>query len=210
MRYYISDLHGGHDALNDTMDHRGFASVDEMNRYMIKQWNGRVQDADEVMILGDLFLGRAGEAETFIRKLKGKKYLITGNHDRFLKEPSFPRQLFQQITPYMEITDQKRKVILSHYLLLFYHGQNWIKEDGEAVSYMLYGHLHDTQDEEIMQELIWRVKAHRREYRKISREIPCNLINCFCMFSDYIPLTLDEWIETDRKRRALFLEKTRF
>lgn len=47
MRYYISDLHGGHGALNDTMDHRGFASADEMNRYMIKQWNGRVQEADE-------------------------------------------------------------------------------------------------------------------------------------------------------------------
>ena len=27
------------------------------------------------------------------------------------------------------------------------------------------------------------------------------MINCFCMFSDYVPLTLDEWIEVDRKRR---------
>ena len=26
------------------------------------------------------------------------------------------------------------------------------------------------------------------------------MINCFCMFSDYIPLTLDEWIRADRKR----------
>ena len=31
--------------------------------------------------------------------------------------------------------------------------------------------------------------------------IPCNMINCFCMYSDYIPLTLDEWIECDRKRK---------
>ena len=31
--------------------------------------------------------------------------------------------------------------------------------------------------------------------------IPCNMINCFCMFSDYQPMTLDEWIEIDRKRR---------
>lgn len=29
------------------------------------------------------------------------------------------------------------------------------------------------------------------------------MINCFCMFSDYVPLTLDEWIEVDRKRRAV-------
>jgi hypothetical protein len=25
--------------------------------------------------------------------------------------------------------------------------------------------------------------------------------NPFCMFSDYVPLTLDEWIELDKKRR---------
>ena len=31
--------------------------------------------------------------------------------------------------------------------------------------------------------------------------IPCRMINGFCMFSDYVPLTLDEWIEVDRKRR---------
>ena len=28
------------------------------------------------------------------------------------------------------------------------------------------------------------------------------MINCFCMYSDYTPLTLDEWIECDRKRRS--------
>ena len=27
------------------------------------------------------------------------------------------------------------------------------------------------------------------------------MINCFCMFSDYVPLTLDEWIQADKKRR---------
>mgnify|MGYP006967377812 CR=1 FL=1 len=27
------------------------------------------------------------------------------------------------------------------------------------------------------------------------QSIPCNMINCFCMYSDYVPLTLDEWIE---------------
>lgn len=27
------------------------------------------------------------------------------------------------------------------------------------------------------------------------------MINCFCMFSDYTPLSLDEWIEVDARRR---------
>ena len=38
--------------------------------------------------------------------------------------------------------------------------------------------------------------------------IPCNMINCFCMFSDYVPLTLDEWIELDNKRRASLKRET--
>jgi hypothetical protein len=27
------------------------------------------------------------------------------------------------------------------------------------------------------------------------------MINCFCMYSDYVPLTLEEWIALDEKRR---------
>ena len=27
------------------------------------------------------------------------------------------------------------------------------------------------------------------------------MINCFCKFSDYIPLSLDEWITLDKNRR---------
>ena len=34
------------------------------------------------------------------------------------------------------------------------------------------------------------------------RHIPCNMINCFCMYSDYTPLTLDEWIACDERRRG--------
>ena len=34
-----------------------------------------------------------------------------------------------------------------------------------------------------------------------TRTIPFQMINCFCMYSDYQPLSLDEWIETDKKRK---------
>lgn len=33
--------------------------------------------------------------------------------------------------------------------------------------------------------------------------VPCQLINCFCMYSDYVPMTLDEWIEIDKQRRNI-------
>ena len=44
MRYYIADLHFYHGAMNDRMDRRGFANVEEMNEYMINKWNQKVRE----------------------------------------------------------------------------------------------------------------------------------------------------------------------
>ena len=46
MRYYISDLHFYHHNLLDKMDNRGFSSVEEMNEYIIEQWNKKVRKND--------------------------------------------------------------------------------------------------------------------------------------------------------------------
>ena len=43
------------------MDNRGFATVEEMNEYMIEKWNAKVRNKDEVFILGDLSYGNAEE-----------------------------------------------------------------------------------------------------------------------------------------------------
>ena len=57
MRYFISDLHFFHSALNTRMDNRGFDSVEAMNEHMIDRWNSRVRNKkDEVVILGDFSL----------------------------------------------------------------------------------------------------------------------------------------------------------
>ena len=68
---------------------------------------------------------------------------------------------------------------------------------------MLYGHVHNTYDEYLLDCFIKQSRnTIRSVYGKGDMSIPCNMINCFCMFSDYVPLTLDEWIELDNKRRA--------
>ena len=48
MRYYIADLHFFHENLNTKMDKRGFANVNAMNDYMLKQWNSKVRNRDEI------------------------------------------------------------------------------------------------------------------------------------------------------------------
>ena len=53
---YIADCHFFHRRLNTEMDKRGFASAEEMNEYMIRQWNAKVTKNDTVYILGDFSL----------------------------------------------------------------------------------------------------------------------------------------------------------
>lgn len=205
MRYYISDLHFGHGKLNTEMDHRGFASAEEMNQYMINQWNSRVRHGDEVVILGDFCMSKkAGEAEEILRQLKGRKYMIIGNHDYYLNDQDFDRSLFKWIESYKELNDNRRKIILSHYPIFCYNGQYRRNGEGIPKTYMLYGHVHNTFDEILVNEFIQRTRACRREIRGSDEQqnIPCQMINCFCMFSDYVPLTLDEWIQLDAKRRS--------
>lgn len=203
MRYYIADSHFFHEGMNNEMDKRGFSSVEEMNEYMINQWNSRVNKRDDVIILGDFSVGKGEETNEILKRLHGQKYLIEGNHDKFLNDKKFDRSLLKWIKPYEELKDNKRKVVLSHYPIMCYNGQYRVGGEGDPRAYMLYGHVHDTMDE----RLINRFQNITRETMVIDRDgvtekvIPCNMINCFCMFSDYVPLTLDQWIEVDRKRR---------
>ena len=203
MRYYIADLHFFHENLNGAMDNRGFSSKEEMNEYMISQWNKKVRSGDEVMILGDFSVGRASETMEVLDRLNGRKYLIRGNHDKFLDDRKFDENKFVWIKDYYEGKDNKRKVILSHYPIFCYNGQYRIDTKIGPKTYMLYGHVHDTYDEKLVNDFISITKEQKREVKGYDEpvEIPCQMINTFCMFSDYMPLTLDEWIEADKKRR---------
>lgn len=206
MRYYIADQHFCHSNLNQAMDHRGFESGEAMNEYMIKQWNLRVRSNDDVVILGDFCISRNGqEVNGILERLKGRKYLITGNHDKYLKSKEFRAELFQWIEPYKELHDNKRKVILSHYPIMCYNGQYRLDANGDPRVYMLYGHVHNTFDEYLINEFQRQTRQCQRQIRGSEKvvNIPCHMINCFCMFSDYVPLTLDEWIMVDQKRREM-------
>lgn len=209
MRYYIADLHFCHENLNTRMDCRGFESGEAMNEYMIAQWNSRVRKRDEVVILGDFCISKKGEvANAILERLNGKKYLIIGNHDHFIANKQFDPSRFEWITHYREINDNNRKVILCHYPVMCYNGQYRRNAKGEPKTYMLYGHVHDTYDEYLIDEFQRQTRASTRPVLGKSGgeemvSIPCQMINCFCMFSDYVPLTLDEWIEVDLKRRAI-------
>lgn len=139
MKYYISDLHFFHDNIRKFCN-RPFETVEEMNEQLIKNWNSVVEDNDEVYVLGDMFFksNSPDAVRGILRKLKGKKYLIHGNHDKWCNDKEL-QTWFEWIKIYDEINDQDRRVILFHYPIEEWNG--YYRD-----SYCLYGHVHNTEE----------------------------------------------------------------
>ena len=203
MRYYIADCHFFHKALLNHMDNRGFESVEEMNEYMIERWTSKVRKNDEVVILGDFSWGSSQETQELLDRLKGKLFLIRGNHDLFLKDKQFDDRRFGWVKDYAELSDNRRKVVLSHYPMVCYNGQYRRDEEGKPKTFMLHGHIHSTQDQKFLDDYAKYIQqqTHKNIGTGAAESVPFQMINCFCQYSDYTPLTLDEWIEADRKRK---------
>ena len=200
MRYYIADNHFFHEGLNNRMDKRGFGSVEEMNKYMIEQWNGRVRRNDEVVIVGDFSIGKPDETNKILKQLHGRLYMIRGNHDKFLDRPGTDLSRFRWVKDYAEMNDDGRRVILCHYPIVCYNGQFRRDQEGNPKTYMLHGHIHRTQDIVGLHKYKQFIRGFPRQSRgeEEAKPAPINIINCFCMYSDYVPLTLDEWIQKDK------------
>ena len=185
------------------MDNRDFESVEQMNEVMIEKWNKKVHARDEVVILGDLSLGNGKETNEILCRLKGRLCLIRGNHDeRYLRDKEFDVSRFEWVRDYAEIHDNKRKIVLMHYPVFCYNGQFRRGADGTPLTYMLHGHIHKSEDQVLVDRFCTETKAMMRKsaHQETAQPVPCQMINCFCMYSDYMPLTLEEWIECDCRR----------
>lgn len=82
MAWFISDNHFNHTNIIEYCN-RPFNSTEEMDEYMISQWNNTISSNDIVYHLGDFALGLDKEGYTeLVSRLNGNIILIRGNHDR--------------------------------------------------------------------------------------------------------------------------------
>lgn len=193
MNFYIADCHFGHKNIL-RFDNRPFADLHQMEEVMVMLWNATVRKGDTVYILGDFCWGKADEWLRIIRQLNGIKVLIIGNHDL----STFPAELknqFADITPFKEIVDNGkdnsgRKVLLSHYPMPFYKRANNDKY------YMLCGHVHNTAENQILEQLIQEFRSNSTSFSSAHAANCGQIYNVGCMmpWMEYTPRTLDEII----------------
>jgi calcineurin-like phosphoesterase family protein len=113
---------------------------DEMNKihdqWLVKEiFNKWVKQKHQVFILGDLSLAKKPEAEKFVDRLNGDKFLILGNHDESLRTST----RFSQITQIKEFRFKRQdieiKIDMCHYPLA-----SWPSKPHGG--WNLYGHVH--------------------------------------------------------------------
>jgi len=136
MIFFTADTHFCHENIIRHCK-RPFGSVDEMNRVLIDNWNSRVHSGDDVYILGDfMYKGNGRDANTILSQLRGRKYLVRGNHERYVDDPEFDKSAFEWIKDYYVLTYEKRKMVLFHYPIISWDGSF-------HGSIHLYGHVHN-------------------------------------------------------------------
>ena len=176
MIYYISDIHFGHRNVIG-MDNRPFETIEEMDEILIHRWNERVIDEDDVYIVGDFAYRNGRTADWYLKRLKGRKHLIIGNHDLATLRNAKAMELFASVEKMNMVIDNGRMVSLCHYPVAEWNG----KRHG---GFHVHGHIHCRRDD---------------VYTFMSR-FDCAL-NAGCMINDYRPATLDELIENNLRFR---------
>lgn len=176
MIYYISDLHFGHQRVIE-MDGRPFETIEQMDETIMERWNERVTEEDDVYIVGDFAYHNAYTASWYLRRLRGRKHLIIGNHDYNTVQDEKALECFASVEKMLRITDNGRTVCLCHYPIAEWNG----KRHG---GYHVYGHLHVRRDE---------VYAFMSRFDRA--------LNAGCMLSGYRPATLEELMENNLRFR---------
>lgn len=148
-----------------------------MNEKMIENWNAKVTNGDTIYILGDLFF-RAKDIEPMLSRLKGKKHLIVGNHDRDWMKKVDLGKYFESVDNLLFLSDGKHKLTLCHYPMM-----TWPQANREC--YMVYGHIHANTN-----AYYWPLIANSDL-----------MLNAGVDVNDYTPITFDEMVHNNTNHK---------
>ncbi len=129
--FFTSDLHLGHPKVIQYSE-RPFKDVKEMDEALINNWNSVVSNVDKIFVLGDFSFHKAQENEKILKRLKGQKFLIKGNHDH---KNLIPSKGFQWVSPLETVKVGDDIVVLCHFPILSWDRMHY-------GSWMLHGHCH--------------------------------------------------------------------
>jgi len=163
MIWFISDTHFGHGNIIKYCT-RPFQTADEMDAYIMKQWQELIKPGDTVYHLGDVAMYVRGDTAAHVERrewlrqeLTGNIKLIQGNHDRvssgwlqkYLRITSIaPRQCRKTamgpIHPAVLLPDSEYPILMSHRPLDEKEFQYYERRHDLVIQLNLHGHIHNS------------------------------------------------------------------
>jgi calcineurin-like phosphoesterase family protein len=111
--------------------------VEEMNETLINNWNKKIPDDGIVFDLGDFAIGGSKVWNDTLSRLKGKHYLIMGNHCMKNYRESYSKY-FEFVTQQMYIQVEDVSIYLNHFPFLCFGGS--YREQHNV--WQCFGHVH--------------------------------------------------------------------
>lgn len=155
--YFVSDLHFGHKnilkycpnriekikefCIKNNIEFSEDNIISLMDSWLIDLWNSQVSKKDCVYILGDFSFHNAEENKVLLGKLKGKKFLILGNHDG---NSDKLESYFEQITQIKEVKYKDESGDTFCFELCHYPMVSWNRKEHGTIQ--LHGHCHGNID----------------------------------------------------------------
>lgn len=135
--WFTSDTHFGHKGVLKYQDARShFSSVEEMDEYLISEWNKVITPQDHVFHLGDFALCSTDRVKELARLLNGNMHLVVGNHDAKAASVKKRFSSFRQIAEIaIDDPEGRQEIVCCHYCL-----RTWNKSHYGA--WHLHGHSH--------------------------------------------------------------------
>lgn len=178
-KWFISDTHFFHTNILKFLDNKGqlfrgniFKNTEDMNEYMVKKWNEVVGENDYVYHLGDVTFRYDGVFNNLMSRLKGKKRLIIGNHDK-IWNPSL-QKWFEKADLWKGFSEKQTGVKYGFTASHFPMQQKQLR-DG---SFNVHGHVHQNESPEEHQ------------------------INVSVEVIDYTPVHIDSIIEKIKQKQS--------
>lgn len=166
-KFFIGDLHIGDETIIN-LENRPFASAEEQTLTFVSNWNNVVGDDDIIYVMGDFIIPNLSDFHIAeIRKLKGKKILVKGNHDTLSDETYIEKFGFDKVYD----TD----IIIEDFWILS-HEPKYVNKNFPYAN--IFAHVHNNPIYKTHSCRHYCVSAERINYTPISfEEIKSTLIN---------------------------------
>ena len=183
---FIADTHFGH-ANVIKFDNRPFKTIEEHDEALITYWNETVDEKDTTYILGDFCWKTEMHWFDLLQKLKGKKFLVKGNHDLKTMTTKTQNCFIGIEKGIQDLKYHGNKIIMCHFPILTYPYA--ISPNG----YMLHGHVHNSIEHNLVVKWTKEERLHTPSFGHIIN------VGCMMPWMNYRPRTIEEIVEGWRK-----------